>query len=255
MLKKHNKADSPSLLYGFHPVVEAIRAGRRKIHKVYVVRQKSSERYGILMALAQDAGIQVEHLPQQTLSALLKHRRHQGVAAEVSAYPLVSMEMLLRGGDERPVLLVLDQIVDPQNFGAMARTAQCAGARGMIIPKDRSAPPSPAVSKASAGALEHMRVASVTNLPETLKSLKKAGYWIAGADRHGEVNLFNADFRQALAIVIGGEEKGLRPLVRKQCDYTVTIPQIGPMGSLNASVAAGVLLYEVFRQRQFKAVQ
>ena len=217
---------------------------------MYVARDRQPARREIITTLAGEAGIEVERLPVQALDAQVGHRRHQGVAAEVSAFPFVALEALLSDRDQPPFLLALDHIVDPQNFGAMARTAQCVGATGIIITKDRSAPPSPAVSKASAGAIEHMKVASITNMAATLQALKKEGIWIAGADRQGEVSLFEADLGGALALVIGGEEKGLRPLVKKQCDFIVAIPQIGPIGSLNASAAAAVLLYEAFRQRQ-----
>lgn len=250
-MKRQSAPRQPDLLlFGFHAVSEAIRAGRRKVRKIMLARGQETVRGQKISALANEAGIPVERVHQQALDGLVGHRRHQGLAAEVSAYPFVSLETLIRDSPEPPLLLVLDQIVDPQNFGAMARTAQCVGAGGIIITRDRSAQPTASVSKASAGAIEHMPVASVTNLAATLQALKKAGIWIAGADRHGQVDLFRGDFSGALAIVIGGEEKGLRPLVRKQCDFTVAIPQIGPIGSLNASAAAAVLLYEAFRQRR-----
>ena len=150
-------------------------------------------------------------------------------------------------------LLLLDQVVDPQNFGAMVRTAHCAGMQGIILTKDRSAPPSAAASKASAGALEHMFVAYATNLVEVIKGLKTNGVWVAGADRGGDRPLFDADLAGPLALVIGGEDKGLRPLVRKHCDFTLSIPQTGPVGSLNASVAAAVIIYESYRQRSADA--
>ena len=239
-----------ALLYGYHAVTEAVRAGRREIRKILLARDKQAARAEKITALADEAGIQVDLVSQQALDTLVGHGRHQGLAAEVSAYPFVRLEALVQNADQPPLLLILDQIVDPQNLGAMARTAQCTGAGGIIITRDRSAQPTAAVSKASAGAIEHLPVAGVTNLAKTLQSLKKEGLWIAGADRHGEVELFKADFSGALAIVIGGEEKGLRPLVRKHCDFTVAIPQIGPLGSLNASAAAAVLLYEAFRQRR-----
>ena len=148
-----------------------------------------------------------------------------------------------------PWLLLLDQIVDPQNFGAIVRSAHCAGMHGVIVPKDHSAPPSAAVSKASAGALEHIRLAEVTNLVATIGELKAKGLWIAGADRWGAQSIYETDLKGPLAIVIGGEEKGLRPLVKKNCDFCISIPQVGPVGSLNASAAAAVIIYEAFRQR------
>ena len=175
------------------------------------------------------------------------------MGAKVSAYPWGTVDDILASRSaawKDPFVLILDQIVDPQNLGALTRTAHCAGVHGIVIPKDRSAPPSAAVSKASAGALEHICLARVANLVGTIKVLKKAGLWIAGADRGGHHDLFVVDLKGPLALVIGGEEKGLRPLVKKQCDLMVAIPQTGPIGSLNASVAAAVIMYEIFRQRR-----
>lgn len=149
-----------------------------------------------------------------------------------------------------PCVVALDQVVDPQNFGAIARTAHCAGVHGILIPKHHSAPPSAAASKASAGALEHMRVAGVTNLVDALKRLKSEGLWVAGADQHGARTVFDIDLTGPILIIVGGEEKGIRPLVKKQCDYLVAVPQVGPIGSLNASAASAVVMYEVYRQRR-----
>jgi 23S rRNA (guanosine2251-2'-O)-methyltransferase len=241
---------SETILYGYHAVAEAIKAGRRTIFGVFLTLDKDSDRRDEIAGLAHQCQIPVDYKTVQQMTALVGHRRHQGIAARVSDYPFSSLEGLVSRTSQPMLLLVLDRILDPQNFGAMARTAQCVGANGMIISKNHSAPPSAAVSKVSAGAIEHIHVACVTNLVNALQQLKKAGVWIAGADRNGEVDLHASDLKGPLAIVIGGEEKGLRPLVRKQCDYILAIPQTGPIGSLNASVAAGVILYEAFRQRR-----
>jgi 23S rRNA (guanosine2251-2'-O)-methyltransferase len=241
---------SETILYGYHAVAEAIKAGRRTIFKIFLAQDKVSDRRDEIAGLARRRQIPVDYKTVQQMTALIGHRRHQGIGARVSDYPFSSLDELVVSTTQQPLLLVLDQILDPQNFGAMARTAQCVGVNGMIISKDRSAPPSAAVSKVSAGAIEHIRIACVTNLVNALQQLKKAGVWIAGADRDGKTDLHVSDLKGPLAIVIGGEEKGLRPLVRKQCDYMLAIPQTGPIGSLNASVAAGVILYEAFRQRR-----
>ncbi|UCF91775.1 MAG: 23S rRNA (guanosine(2251)-2'-O)-methyltransferase RlmB [Desulfobacterales bacterium] len=148
-----------------------------------------------------------------------------------------------------PFLLLLDGILDPHNLGAIIRTALCAGVHGVIIPRDRAASPTPAVSKASAGALEHVRLIQVTNLVRTVQALKEKGLWIYGLDRSGEHSIFASDLTGPLALVIGGEQRGIRPLVKKNCDLVVAIPQVGPMNSLNASVAAAVAMFETFRQR------
>ena len=144
---------------------------------------------------------------------------------------------------------MLDSILDPQNLGGLIRTAVCAGVDAVILPKDRSATPSPAVSKASAGALEHARVIQATNLVRSMALLKEAGIWITGLDRAGDPSIFQSDFNGPVALVVGGEEKGIRPLVKKHCDFLATIPQQGPIDSLNASAAGAVAIYEAFRQR------
>lgn len=242
-----------TVIWGYHPVYEALRAGRRKFETLYIVQDKLNPREEALVQLARGAGVPVQGKTPQQLTTLVGHGRHQGVCARVSGYPICMLTDMLRSGDKGPdpaFILVLDHIVDPQNLGAIVRTAQCAGIHGLVIPKDRSAPPSAAASKASAGALEHMQIAYVTNLVEALKQLKSAGLWVAGADRHGRESVFKADLTGPLAIVIGGEEKGIRPLVKKHCDFMVSVPQVGPLGSLNAAAAAAVVMYEAFRQRR-----
>ncbi len=242
-----------TVLWGYHPVMEALRAKRRKIHRLYLVAEKGGTRREILLNLAAKAGIEIQKATFQQLTAMVGHQRHQGIGARVGDYPFSSLDGILSVAQDHqraPLVLVLDQIVDPQNLGAIARTAQCAGVHGVVIPKDRAAPPSPAASKASAGALEHMPLSCVSNLVNALKRFKERGLWIAGADHHGQSQVFDADLTGPLALVIGSEEKGIRPLVKKQCDFTVAVPQIGPIGSLNASVAAAVVIYEAFRQRR-----
>ena len=246
-------AGKSALLWGYHPVAEALRARRREFHVLYMVKDRRNPRLENLAVAARQAGADVQSVDLADLTARVGHRRHQGVGAKVAGYPLSSVDTILRSAAEAgtaPFVLVLDQIVDPQNLGAMARTAQCAGLHGIILTKHRSAPPSPAASKASAGALEHMQLAYVTNLANTLKRLKSEGLWIAAADRENGQSLYDVDLTGPLALVIGGEEKGVRTLVRKQCDLTVAIPQIGPLGSLNASAASAVIMYEAFRQRR-----
>ncbi len=236
-------------LWGVHPVAEALRTGRRQFFRICLSSDKMGGRREEILSMAARAGIVIEHRRMQQLTSDVGHDRHQGVWAEVSAYPFCRMDQILGAGGESPFILVLDQINDPHNLGAIVRTAQCAGMHGIIIPKDRSAPPSAAASKASAGALEHARISCVANLSSSIKQLKEDGFWVAGADRQGQTDLFSADLTGPLALVIGSEEKGLRPLVRKHCDFILSVPQVGPIGSLNASVAAAVIMYEAFRQR------
>jgi 23S rRNA (guanosine2251-2'-O)-methyltransferase len=241
------------LLYGYHPVREALRARRRRIDALHMAQGKGIVRRQELVDLAEQAGVKVEWTTPEKLTALVGHRRHQDVAAHAAEYPVSSLEQILAQPVAQgcaPWVVMLDQVVDPQNFGAIVRTAHCAGVQGIVAPKDRSAPPTPAASKASAGALEHMRVAYVTNLVAAAQRLKAQGFWIAGADQEGAQCVFDADLKGPLALVIGGEEKGVRPLVKKQCDFTLAIPQTGRISALNAAAAAAVIIYEAFRQRR-----
>ncbi len=144
---------------------------------------------------------------------------------------------------------MLDNVLDPQNLGAIIRTALCVGVDSIVLPKDRSAPPTPSVSRASAGALEHIKLTQVTNLVNAIKDCKKKGLWIYGLQKEAEQSIYTTDLSGSIAIVLGGEQKGIRPLVKRNCDFLVSIPQQGPMDSLNASVAASIAMYESFRQR------
>ena len=173
---------------------------------------------------------------------------HQGIGMRAGPCPLVDLETIL-GRSPQPLVILLDGVTDPQNFGAVVRSALCAGADGIITAKDRAAPPSPAVAKASAGGLEHLPLARVTNLVSAMGALKEAGLWITGLDRAAVSSVYETDLAGSAGIVIGSEHKGIRPLVRKHCDTLAAIPQHGPLDSLNASVAAGVVIYEAVRQR------
>ena len=235
------------ILFGIHPVLEGLRAGRRRFSALYLALTRSGERSETLAAAAESRGVPVRRISPEKLRALAGSEFHQGVAAEAGPYPVVPMADLTDASD--PFLLIIDSVVDPHNLGALIRTALCVGATGVILPKDRAAAPTPVVSKASAGALEHIRLSLATNLARTLEDLKKKGIWISGMDVAGARSIFESDLTGPIAIVIGGEEKGIRPLVKRQCDYLITIPQKGPVNSLNASVAGAVVMYEAFRQR------
>ena len=240
-------------IWGYHPVFEAFQARRRIFRKLYVDEQKRSPRCLELLKIAETAGVACTPTSARQMKAMLDHGRHQGVIAEVSDYPLSSVEQILTLPtiQGRPhFILMLDQVLDPQNFGAVARSAYCAGVQGILLPKNRSAPPSPAAVMASAGALEHLHVAYVTNLVRTIKELKEKDIWIVGAERSDAQDLYETDLSMPLALIIGGEEKGIRPLVKQQCDFLVAIPQVGMLNSLNASAAAAIILYEAFRQNR-----
>jgi 23S rRNA (guanosine2251-2'-O)-methyltransferase len=240
------------LLYGIHSVTEALAAGRREIVEVFLQRgQETVARLQAAAEAARAAGIPVRELGAAQLSSLCGSAAHQGVAARVSGYACRDLGEVLdaAGAAETGPYLALDQIVDPHNLGAVLRTALCAGVYAVLLPRDRSAPPTPAVSRISAGALEHVRLVHVVNLVRGLETLKSAGRWVVGLERAAEQSIHQADLRIPLALVVGGEGKGMRPLVRRTCDLLVSIPQFGPLDSLNASVAAGVALFEIGRQR------
>lgn len=241
------------ILFGINPVYEALRAGRRDIFKVYVTKEKISKRLEKVITLADSLKISVEASTPLYLSSISGTDHHQGVGAKTGPYPFVKVsEILSSTQDDKSTLflLLLDNIMDPHNLGALVRTALCVGMNGVIIPKDRSAMPTPTVSKASAGALEHICLSRVTNMVNTIKQLKERGLWIAGMDKISDETIYSYDIKRFNAIVIGGEEKGIRPLVKKHCDVLLSIPQTGPLDSLNASVAGAVVMYEAFRQRR-----
>ena len=240
------------VLYGIHPVFEALVAGRRRVYEIYLDTEKKSGRLSQIESMAETRGIQKKSIGPGDFKALSGTIGHQGAAAVVSPYPQVTVQDILetvRGEDGNHFLLMLDNIQDPQNLGAIIRTALCVGIHGVIVPKDRSAPPTPAVSKASAGALEHIRLVRVTNLVQTIKHCKTSGLWIIGLQEDAPQSIYTADLRGSIALVLGGEQKGIRRLVKKNCDFLVSIPQQGTLNSLNASAAAAVAMYEAFRQR------
>jgi 23S rRNA (guanosine2251-2'-O)-methyltransferase len=233
--------------------LEALRAGRRTIRRVWLARQDRGGIVGSILMLAQDHALPVEVRSRADLDRLTKGTAHQGVLAEVGPFPYVSPEEVVAralDGPDAPFLVVLDGLQDPQNLGAILRTAEAAGAHGLILPRDRAAGVTPAAVRASAGATEHVAVARVTNLAAFLDSLKKQGVWVVGADPASARSLYAAELGEPLALVIGAEERGLRPLIKSRCDVTVRIPVRGKVASLNASAAASICLYEVVRQRQ-----
>jgi 23S rRNA (guanosine2251-2'-O)-methyltransferase len=243
------------ILYGIHPVFEALSAGCRRVYEIYLAKEKNIVRFKPIMSLAESRGISQQTLGTADFKALVGPVVHQGVAARVSPYPLTELTDILQtaqAGDDTLFLLMLDNIVDPQNLGALIRTALCVGIDGVILPKDNCAPPTPAVSRASAGALEHIKLSRVTNLVQTIKLCKNRGLWIMGLLKDAEQSIYAGDLTGSIAMVLGGEQKGLRPLVRKKCDFLFSIPQQGPIDSLNASAAGAVTMYEAWRQRQQK---
>ena len=251
--KRKVTQSSREVLFGFHPVMEALNAGRRKIHSVIVDRDALSGRQAEAIQLAQDQGVAWNRQTPEQIRSACGSDQHQGIAALVSPLPDDSVKAVVAdaaANARSPLLVLLDGIVDPNNLGAIVRTAHCAGADAVVVPKDRAAGPTPVVSKVSAGALEHTRLCRVTNLVSSIQWMKKQGFWVAGLAMEGKQSLFEADLKGPLALAIGGEGRGLRRLVREHCDFLLSIPLCGRVDSLNASAAAAVVLYEALRQRR-----
>ncbi len=247
------KSEAVEILCGIHPVREALRAGRRKVWAILVSKDRSRARLTEILKAAQGQSIAVETVESAALDAMTGDARHQGVAARVSPFAVVRAEGIVRqmpGGVSNRFILVVETLEDPQNLGALIRTALCAGVDHIMIPKERSASPTPSVSRASAGAMEHADISIITNTASLLRQLKDLGFWIAGLDGRGETPLFSADLTGNLVLVVGGEHKGIRPLVKKECDFLVSLPIRAGVTSLNASVAGGIAMYEALRQRQ-----
>ncbi|MDD3243266.1 MAG: 23S rRNA (guanosine(2251)-2'-O)-methyltransferase RlmB [Eubacteriales bacterium] len=242
--------ENNELIEGRNPVWEALKSGR-PIEKILLAKTINQQDVAGITALARRSRIKLEWAPKEKLDQLSVTKRHQGVlaVAAVREYADLDTELqrVLESG-ELPFIVVLDEIEDPHNLGAIIRTAECMGAQFIVIPERRSAGLTAAVERASAGAVEHVPVCRVTNLVRAIDTLKQAGIWIMGADMNGKP-AYETDFAQPLALVIGSEGEGMRRLVREACDGIVSLPMSGKTGSLNASVAAGALMYEVVRQR------
>jgi 23S rRNA (guanosine2251-2'-O)-methyltransferase len=243
------------ILYGIHSVLEALRAGRRHFFELYVAKDNVSKRLGKVVDAADVLNVPVKRVNTARLESMTGTDHHQGICAQTSLYPLVGIAEIVGRAEASPAgcfLLLLDNVIDPHNLGALVRTALCAGIDGVVIPKDRSASPTPTVSRASAGALEHISLVRVSNMVNTIKVLKKKGVWIAGLDIAASRSVYLSDLTGSIAVVIGGEEKGIRPLVKNNCDILMSIPQSSRINSLNASVAGAVVVYEAFRQRSLR---
>ena len=241
------------LLYGINPVVEALRGSRREVLELLLQDDVRSPRVDELQQMAREHKVPVRLCRRQELDKMAGHNRHQGAVLKVAPFPYIDLDDLLDSGrrDGRPpFLLILDGITDPHNFGAILRSADAAGCHGVIVAKDRACPVSGVVEKTAAGALAHLPLCQVTNLARTMERLKEEGIWLYGlAGEEGASTLYDVDLTSGLAIVVGSEGNGLRPVVRKQCDLLLAIPMAGGVASLNASVAVAVALFETVRQR------
>ena len=236
---------------GRNALTEALRSGRT-IDKVFIASGETDRGLQRLAAEAKEAGAVVVPVDRRKLDAMSQSHAHQGVIALVAAREYFTLEDILQEAADRgeaPLIVICDELSDPHNLGAILRTAECAGAHGVVIPKRRSVGLTAVVAKASAGAVEYMKVARVTNITAAIEELKKQGVWVFGTAAEGSIPMYQADLKGPTAIVIGSEGDGMSRLVRQSCDVTVHIPMKGRISSLNASNAASILLYEAVRQR------
>jgi 23S rRNA (guanosine2251-2'-O)-methyltransferase len=233
---------------GFHAVEEALAAGR-PLDRILIARGRHGDRVEEIVQKAKSHGVPVRFEDRQQLDRLTGTREHQGIVALVAAKRAVGLEDLIAENTGRGLLVLLDGVEDPHNLGAIVRTSLAAGAQGVVIPERRAAGLTDTVERASAGALAHLPVARVTNLVRAMEEMKEAGYWLVGLDERADKSYTEVDLKGAVGIVLGSEGDGLHELTRKRCDFLVSIPTTGPVRSLNVSVAAGVMLFELVRQR------
>ncbi len=242
---------SEGLIAGRNPVREALLAGR-PVERLLVAEGASGAPIGEILRLAAERGIAVQHVERRRLDRMAAGQVHQGVVAVAAPRAYVPLDALLARAEERgepPLIVLLDEVQDPHNLGSLLRSADGAGAHGVVVPKRRSAGLTMTVARTSAGAVEHVPVAQVPNLVQAIRALKERGLWVVGADMTGQRDLWHADLTGPLAVVVGGEDKGLGRLVRESCDFLVRIPMRGKVNSLNAGVAGAIILFEIARQR------
>ena len=244
------------IIYGLNPVLEALRAGKRRCHGIFIAAGRREADARLVEEEAARRRIPVKALPREEIAQMAGAKTHQGVVAKIDPYPYDPLGAAVDAAlaDARKgFLLVLDGITDPQNLGSIIRTAHLMGVHGVILPRDNAAGVTPTVVKASAGASEHTRIVQVTNIAETLRYIKERGFWVSGAAGEGSESLYDHDFTgENAAIVLGEEGGGIRRLVRERCDYLLRIPMEGVVGSYNVSVAGALFMGEVARQRLVK---
>ncbi|HIB53474.1 MAG TPA: 23S rRNA (guanosine(2251)-2'-O)-methyltransferase RlmB [Nitrospirales bacterium] len=244
------------MIVGVHPLKEALRTSNARLDQVLIRQGTRNRQQDEIFRLAKRARVPVKLVPSEALDRLARSLKHQGVLGYVSQKVYVSLDVLLEETGKNgtpPLFLMLDGVEDPRNMGAIIRTAEGAGVSGVVLPDRRAVGMTSVVARASAGALEHVAVTRVTNLSQGIERLKSSSVWVYGLDPNASKSYLDIDYRGSIAIVVGGEGKGIRPGVLKQCDDRVAIPMHGTVSSLNVSVAVAVLLYEVVRQRSQRA--
>lgn len=244
------------IISGKHAVLELLRAGKRRCYEVYVAEKKKEKIVEEIEEAAKKNRVKVRQVTHEEMAALSSIEKHQGIAAKCDPFVFSELNEVVgaaKATDKKGLIVVFDGITDPQNLGALIRTAHLCGVNGAILPKDNSAPVSPATQKASSGATEHIPIVQITNVVSTLKQLKEDGFWIVGAAGESAQNLYLFDFTgNNYVLVLGAEGKGIRRLVRENCDYLLSIPMLGKIESYNVSVAGAIFMAEVMRQRYFK---
>lgn len=245
-------ADGLEIVAGRNPVTEAL-TGSREVERVFIADGAEGS-VSKIVAIAREQGVIVDFVPRERIDAMAPHTKHQGVAAKVSEYKYADMEDVFAKAEaagEDPFIIILDEIEDPHNLGAIIRTAECAGAHGVVIPKRRSASLTQTVALSAAGAIENTPVVQVTNLARTIEELQERGIWVGAADMDGDT-YYDANLTGPVALVIGNEGRGVGRLVKEKCDFVLSIPMYGEINSLNASNAAAVLMYGIRRAREGK---
>ncbi|MDW8800195.1 23S rRNA (guanosine(2251)-2'-O)-methyltransferase RlmB [Clostridium sp. A1-XYC3] len=239
------------IIEGRNAVIEALRSDRT-IEQILIANGDISGSVNVILGLAKEKNVVVKYVDRRKLDQMSETGAHQGVVAQVTPYKYFEVEDILKYAEdkgENPFIVILDEIEDPHNFGSIIRTAETCGAHGIIIPKRRNVGVTPTVYKTSAGAIEYMKIAKVTNLNSTIDKLKEKGVWVYGADMAGEDFCFEANLSGPVALIIGSEGKGILKLTREKCDALIKIPMVGKISSLNASVAGGILMYEILKQK------
>ncbi|MBC7766051.1 MAG: 23S rRNA (guanosine(2251)-2'-O)-methyltransferase RlmB [Hyphomonadaceae bacterium] len=238
-------------LEGRNPIIEALTAGRT-FDKILVAKGDREGSILRILAMAKEKGIMIQEVDRSKLDGMSVTHAHQGVIAHVAMHHYVTIDEMLQNAKQNgevPFLIMVDEVTDPHNLGSILRSANAAGAHGVIIPKRRAVGLTASVAKASAGAVEYMPVAKVVNLSQTIEQLKEQGVWVIAADMDGEQTYTDADLTGAICLVVGSEGEGIGQLIKKNCDFVVSIPMLGQISSLNASVAGALMMYEVVRQR------
>lgn len=256
-----NRDNMPEVIYGINPVLEALKARSKTFNEVIIARPvgktggKIHGKVDEILKMCRESGIKTTFKDRDVLTDLIRNNHHQGIVAILRRYRYAGVEEIInlyRDRKETALIVIADGIEDPQNLGALIRSAHAGGAHGVLIPKHGAAPVTASVDKASAGALEHILVARVVNIVATIKDFRRNGIWIVGMDADARSTIYHVDLTENVAVIVGGEGRGIRPLVRKHCDFLASLPMKGKVSSLNAAIAGSIALYEAVRQRQQK---